>query len=244
MRHSRVTGPPLIAVAHGSADPRSAATVSELLDLVRARMGGVDVRAAFLGHAAPSVSAVLDSLAGPAVVLPLLLTAAYHSKIDLPAQLRGRASAVYGPVLGPHPLLIDAAERRLASAGDIDRSSTGVVLAAAGSSDPAANATIRGTAAAWQATRGWRAVVPGYASAASPRVGDAVRALRSARGIRRVVVATYLLAPGVFADQIRRDALAAGASAVSPALGALPEIADVICARYVAASDDICARSA
>jgi len=242
--------------------------VSDLLALLRARAPGLDARVAFLGHAAPSVPAVLGGLSGPVVVLPLLLTAAYHSKVDLPAQLqllrgaaghgvRGvpgraerppastaelRAQVRYGPVLGPHPRLIDAMERRVASAGTFDRATTGVVLAAAGSSDPAANATIRGIAATWQVTRGWRSVVPAYASAATPRVGEAVRASLAAPGVERVVVATYLLAPGVFADQIRQSALGAGACAVSPALGALPEVADVILDRYAAtaaAPDDI-----
>ena len=43
---------------------------------------------------------------------------------------------------------------------------------------------------------------------------------------------TYLLAPGLFADRIRDASLAAGAAAVSPALGAAPEVADVILDRY------------
>jgi len=47
-----------------------------------------------------------------------------------------------------------------------------------------------------------------------------------------VVVATYLLAPGVFADRIRASSLAAGAAAVSQALGASTEIADVVLDRY------------
>jgi len=236
-----VTLPPLVAVAHGSADPRSGATVSELLDLVRSRAPGLDVRAAFLGHAAPSVPAVLGGLSGPAVVLPLLLTAAYHSKVDLPAQLRGFSRVLYGPALGPHPLLIDAAERRL---GTAPAPGTAVVLAAAGSSDPAAHAAIRGMAATWQATGGWHSVVPAYACAASPTVDETVRSLRAAPGVRRVVVSTYLLAPGFFADRIRTSALVAGADSVSPALGALPEIADLILERYTVTAGDICLRSA
>jgi sirohydrochlorin ferrochelatase len=46
------------------------------------------------------------------------------------------------------------------------------------------------------------------------------------------VVATYLLAPGLFADRIRQAALAAGAAAVSPALGACVEVADVLLDRF------------
>jgi sirohydrochlorin ferrochelatase len=51
-------------------------------------------------------------------------------------------------------------------------------------------------------------------------------------GAPRVVVATYLLAPGFFADRIRTSSLAAGASAVSPALGACAEVADVLLDRF------------
>ena len=47
-----------------------------------------------------------------------------------------------------------------------------------------------------------------------------------------MLVASYLLSPGIFADQIRRDCLAAGADGVSPVLGARPEIADVVLSRY------------
>jgi len=108
---------------------------------------------------------------------------------------------------------------------------TAVVLASAGSSDPAANAVIARMAADWQAARGWQAVLPAYASAASPTPAEAVaRLLRS--GARRVVVASYLLAPGLFADRIRASSLAAGAAAVSAPLGAAAEVAEVVLARY------------
>jgi sirohydrochlorin ferrochelatase len=258
VRHPRLT--PLVAVAHGSRDPRAAATVTELLSVVRARAAhrgirGLDVRAAFLDHCAPSLPQVLGTVragAGDAaVVVPLLLTAAYHSKADIPAQLAAAAAAhpgldvVSAGTLGPHALLLAALERRLREAGvAVDdpavRAVTGVVLAAAGSSDPAANATIAGLAARWARSRGWRAVLPAYASAAGPRPAEAVRALRAA-GAARVVVATYLLAPGYFADKIRDGALGAlagEAPVVSGVLGAAPEVADVVLDRYLAAASN------
>jgi sirohydrochlorin ferrochelatase len=250
VRHPRLT--PLVAVAHGSRDPRAAATVTELLSVVRARaprrgLPGLEVRAAFLDHCAPSLPQVLGTAAvdgGPAVVVPLLLTAAYHSKADIPARLAAAAAArpgldvVSAGTLGPDALLLAALERRLLEAGvavgDADSAATSVVLAAAGSSDPAANATIAELAARWARERGWRAVVPAYASAAGPRPAEAVRALH-AGGAARVAVATYLLAPGYFADKVRDAALGAGAAAVSGVLGAAPEVADVVLDRYLAA---------
>jgi sirohydrochlorin ferrochelatase len=232
-----------VAVAHGSTDPRAAASVDALLRLVRTRAAragypGLDVRAAYLGHAAPSIGQALAVLDGDGVVLPLLLTAAYHSKTDIPKALREARAArprldiTYGSPLGPHPLLRRALDRRLAEAGTgAPPGETAVILAAAGSSDPAANAVISDLAADWRAARGWRAVLPAYASAASPTPAEAVAAARRA-GARRVLVASYLLSPGVFADQVRRDCLAAGATAVAPVLGAAPEVADVLLGRY------------
>jgi len=260
-RPARARPPALIAVAHGSTNPQAAAAVSDLMALTAARapragLPGLLVRAAFLGHALPRLPDVLQALDGrpaaagaggrrEAVVLPLLLTGAYHSDTDLPAVLREEAARDragqrldlhYGTPLGPHPGLARALERRLAEAGipaaPADAARTAVVLAAAGSSRPAANAAVAAAARAWQSARGWLRVVPAYASAASPTPGEAVAALRRS-GVPRVVVATYLLAPGVFADQVRDQALAAGAQAVSAPLGAAPEVADVLLERYL-----------
>ncbi|MDN3355159.1 sirohydrochlorin chelatase [Actinomadura sp. DC4] len=237
MRHQHLTGVPLVAVAHGSRDPRAAATVEDLLDLVR-RRSGLRVVTSYLDHAAPTPAQAFGALTGEeitsAVVLPLLLTAAYHSKTDIPGALADarrahpRLRLRYGATLGPHPLMTAALERRLAEAGVTPDPDTAVVLAAAGSSDPAANATISAMARRW---RGWRRVVPAYASAARPTPAEAVRALRAA-GAPRVAVASYFLAPGYFADKVREESLAAGAVAVSPALGAAPELAEIITERY------------
>jgi len=236
-----------VAVAHGSRDPRAAATIEELLGLVRARaasrgLAGLAVGPAYLGHAPPSPGQVLAALpAGPVVVLPLLLTGAYHSKTDIPAALRaaagpgGRLEISYGDPLGPHPLLVTALERRLAEAGvPAGDPGTSVVLAAAGSGDPRARAAVARLAARWRALRGWRDVVPAYASAALPSPTGAVSALL-ADGARRVAVASYLLAPGRFAALVSEQALAAGAAAVSAPLGAAPELADIVLSRYAAA---------
>jgi sirohydrochlorin ferrochelatase len=266
MRHPHLT-PSLVAIAHGSRDPRAGATVAELLAAARTRaaargLAGLEARGAFLGHAPPAPLQVLTALAGDpdgpdgpdgpgdpdgqrdVVVLPLLLTAAYHSGTDIPGVLAEAAAALpglrirYGEPLGPHPGLVRALERRLAEAGHApagDRSGTAVVLASAGSSQPSASAAIAALASGWQADRGWLAVRPAYASAASPTPAQAVADLLRG-GAERVVVASYLLAPGLFADRIRESSLAAGAAAVSAPLGAAPEVADVLLDRYLQAA--------
>jgi sirohydrochlorin ferrochelatase len=231
----------MVAVAHGSRDPRAAATVEELLDAVRARRPDVPVLTSYLDHAPPAPGRLLDGLAaegaGGAVVLPLLLTAAYHSKSDIPGVLAPvrRRHPLFGlrtaGTLGPHPLLMAALERRLSQAGvELGDPGTAVVLVSAGSSDPSANATIGRMAREWRG-RGWHDVVPAYASAGAPGPATAIRALYEA-GAPRVVVASYFLAPGYFADKVRTESLAAGATVVSPVLGAAPELADLVLLRY------------
>ncbi|MGW8730332.1 sirohydrochlorin chelatase [Streptomyces sp. NPDC055808] len=229
--------PVLLVIAHGSRDPRHAATVSALVRRARALRPGLRVETAYLDFNAPSVPEALDRLAlegiRDVVALPLLLTRAFHAKADIPAAL-GRAPARLNirlaDVLGPSPLLLAALERRLYEAGltPADKSSTGVVLASAGSTDPEAIAVIAEIARELRHT-GWCAVRPAFASAALPRTEDAVRALRS-EGVHRVAVAPYVIAPGFLPDRIARGA--EEADTLSEVLGAAPELASLLLLRY------------
>ena len=231
--------PVLLVIAHGSRDPRHAATVHALVGRVRAARPGVRVEVGFLDFNVPSVNGVLESLAAEGVrdviALPLLLTRAFHAKADIPAVLRdapARLRIRQAEVLGPSPLLVSALERRLYEAGlTADRSSTGIVLASAGSTDPEAIAVIDDLAREWQRD-GWFAVRPAFASAALPRTEDAVRSLR-ALGCRRVAVAPYVLAPGFLPDRIARGA--GEADVLADVLGAAPEVARVVLERFDAA---------
>ncbi|MFD7290352.1 sirohydrochlorin chelatase [Streptomyces sp. NPDC059863] len=242
-RPTRHAGPPvLLVIAHGSRDPRHAATVHALAGRLRSLRPGLRVETGFLDFNAPSVPQLLDRLAledvRDVIALPLLLTRAFHAKSDIPAVLR-EASARHprlrirqAEVLGPSPLLTDALERRLYEAGltPADKGSTGVVLASAGSSDPEAIAVIAEIAREWRHT-GWCAVRPAFASASLPRTEDAVRALR-AEGVRRVAVAPYVIAPGFLPDRIAAGAREGGAQVLAGVLGAAPELARLLLRRY------------
>lgn len=237
--------PVLVVVAHGSRDPRHAATVHALLRRVRALRPGLRVEAGFLDFNTPSVPRVLAGLDAEGVrdvvALPLLLTRAFHAKSDIPAVLHEararlpRLSVRQADVLGPSSLLTEALERRLYEAGlrPGDKGSTGVVLASAGSSDPEAIAVIAQVAREWRRT-GWCAVRPAFASASLPRTEDAVRELR-ADGVRRVAVAPYVIAPGRLPDRIARGAQGAGADVLADVLGPAPELARLLVRRYEAA---------
>lgn len=247
--------PTLVVIAHGSRDPRHAATVSALCARVRALRPGLRVEVGYLDFSAPRVPRLLERLSAEAaaweraggrgqgvrevVALPLLLTRAFHAKSDIPAVLREAEARLpllslrQAAVLGPSSLLTAALERRLAQAGvrPGDPRPTGVVLASAGSSDPEAGAVLAETAREWRRTAGWCAVRPAFASASLPRTADAVRELR-AEGIERVAVALYVIAPGFLPDRIAAGAREAGADALAPVLGAAPELARLLLRRY------------
>lgn len=145
-----MSAPVLLVVAHGSRDPRHAATVHALVRRAGSLRPGLRVETAFLDFNLPSVPGVLDRLAAEGVrdvvALPLLLTRAFHAKADIPAVLRQAPAGLrirQAEVLGPSPLLVAAVQRRLYEAGltPTTRNATGGVLASAG---PPAAAT------AWQ----------------------------------------------------------------------------------------------
>ncbi|MBK3544293.1 sirohydrochlorin chelatase [Streptomyces sp. MBT60] len=237
-----MTHPTLLVIAHGSRDPRHAATVHALTERVRAERPGLRVETAFLEFNAPSVPRVLERLAGEGadeiVALPLLLTRAFHAKTDIPSVLREARARLprlhirQADVLGPSPLLNATLGRRLREAGvrpgDLPR--TGLVLASAGSSDPEAIAVIAEIARELRHT-GWCAVRPAFASALLPRTQDVVRELR-AEGVERVAVAPYVIAPGRLPDRIAAGAEAAGADVLADVLGPAPELARLLLDRF------------
>src|SRR5882757_11237984 len=75
--------PVLVAVAHGSRDPRSAATIAALVEQVRVQRPDLDVRLSFLDLSTPRLPDVLAAVAADgyrqAVVVPLLLGNAFHA---------------------------------------------------------------------------------------------------------------------------------------------------------------------
>ena len=240
---------PVLLVAHGSRDPRAARATRALVRAVAAARPGLDVRASYLDHTLPRPGQVLSALEAAGhervTLVPLLLTAAYHGRVDVPEVLSAARAAglripvaiadVLGPVggdlLGPAGGdLLAGLRRRLAAAGS---GFDAVVLAAAGTRDAAARQTVVRAASALGESLGVPATVA-YASAASPTGAEAVAALRAA-GARRIGVAAYFLAPGLLYDTVMRSALDAGAVAAAQPLEGASELARLVLARADAA---------
>ncbi|MBL0887811.1 sirohydrochlorin chelatase [Myceligenerans indicum] len=244
-------GPVLVGTSHGTDDAVGRAAVRALLDGVRAARPDLDVREAFVDVQTPEVDDVLaESVAdaGSAVVVPLLLSTGYHVRHDIArAVVAHGGAAVSAAPLGPDPRLVDLLADRLAAIDDGAglRPDDVVLLAAAGSSVAAAAVAVEEVASGL-ADRLGRPVTPSYGAGAEPRVPAAVAAARSgAPGTRgRVVVASYLLAPGYFHDRV----LEAGADVVTAPLAPSRTTEDrlvrIVLDRYEAAAEQLAGASA
>lgn len=223
---------PVVIAAHGSRDPRSAAVLRDLAAAVGLRWPA-PVTVGFLDFNTPTVAAALRAAVADPIVVPALLTRAYHGRVDLPEVLASAARpTVLTDVLGPaapgeipDPLLLAALRRRLS---ELECAFDGLVLIAAGTSHPDARSTVEGVAAALGRQINAPCAV-GYASAASPTPAEAVARLRAA-GATRVAAASYFLAPGRLYDAAAASAASAGAVAVADPLGAAPELVALILA--------------
>ncbi|WP_199571686.1 sirohydrochlorin chelatase [Streptomyces murinus] len=227
--------PVLVAVGHGSRGARHEETIGRLVDAVRRTRPGLRVETGWLDLVRPALGEVLAGLDSPAVLVPLLLGTGYHVRVDIPAVIAAAPGipARVARALGPHPLLADALCDRLTEAGRAPGDA--VVLAAAGSTDPGAEAaTVR--MARLLARRLDAPVVPSYLCAGSPTPAEAVAVLRR-RGHARVAVARYLLAPGFFGDR----AAAAGGCVTAPPLGAHASVARLVLRRYDDAAAEVTA---
>lgn len=219
-------------IAHGSPDPRHREGVERLVDAVRDRVRpGRGVGACYLDHHGPSPSELAGELGRSAVAVPVLLTPAYHARVDVPAAVRALAAAgadvQLRPPLGPDVRLLDACEELLAAAGVVPDPDTAVVLFVAGASDTGAVATVGETIETSPRT-GW-----GRWAVAALEGGEAVENVVSRlQGVAdRVVAVPFMIAEGMLRDRmvLRCDALAV--PMVAGSLSQTAALADLVIAR-------------
>jgi sirohydrochlorin ferrochelatase len=204
---------------------------------------------AFLDHVGPSFDQAVDQLVAEGhqeiVVVPLLISEAYHANVDVPnvvaaAVRRHEGIKVHATkVLGIEAAFFHVLDKRLREALSKNRvrELDALVLAGAGSSDPIANAAISRAARAWGAHHKLPTIAA-FASSVPPAAGEAVRQHR-ADGRRHIAVGQLFLAPGVLPDRVAELAYEAGAVAVAEPLGVDVEVARVVLARYAVGAVDL-----
>lgn len=216
--------PALVLVAHGTRNPRGVEMIAELAEAVSDRVG--PTRVAFVDVLGPSPKEVLRELAGPAVVVPAFLASGYHVHTDVPREVSdsGHTRVSITGALGPDPVFASVMLERLIAAGWMPGDA--IVFAAAGSSDKRALLEHR-RAAAMLADIARVRVRIGYVATAEPSVPASVESLRR-EGHRRVFVASYLLARGLFHTRLSD----AGSDGVAEPLGLHSGIVDLVVDRF------------
>jgi sirohydrochlorin ferrochelatase len=225
----------LILTAHGSADPRSAASAHELARTIRTLRRDVEVRVAFCEQNFPNLRDVLAATGRNAVVVPLLLADAYHARVDIPAMIAD-ADVRQADVLGEDDRLVAVLRQRLTHAGvsQLD-SEVGVIVTAVGSSRPQANARTELVADHLVQHTRWTATTA-FATGPQPALAEAAGMLR-AGGASRLVIAPWFLAHGKLTDRVAEFARAQGIPMAAP-LGPHRLVAETVLDRFDEAVED------
>jgi len=224
-----------IALAHGSRSPGQASVVGELARLAQQRDGSL-WRPAFLDHHGPALQDAVSELVGlgcrTLIVVPTLLSNAFHSSIDIPAAvdaLSTDASVTIAEPVGPDALLFDVVARHVRAARIHDakhQAAKRVVVAAAGTSVESAREQFRVAVARWSATLHDVDATAAFIAGGAPDVSDAVgSALADGTG---PLVVPFTLAGGSLTERARAQALIAGAEAFLPPLGAADEVITIL----------------
>lgn len=219
----------LILVAHGTRRPGGVTMIEDLAAQVSTFVRSpVDV--SFVDVLGPTPSEILvraKSDDRPAIMVPAFLSRGYHVRADLPAHVAvsGHPNVLVTPALGPSGQIARIVGDQLVKCGW--RPGDSVILAAAGTSDATARADLHTTATLLSALTGSR-VSLAFAATGDPQLAEAVDRARARRAGGRVVVASYLLADGLFQQRLH----GCGADLVSEPLGTHPGLARLVANRF------------
>ena len=207
----------------------------------------MDVAGGFIELSAPPLRDAVSDLAASGhrtlIAVPLMLSAAGHSKGDVPAALARETARhpglvmKYGRPLGPHPVLLSLLADRVAAAAQGAVGPYAVLVVGRGTTDPDANADVCKDARLLWEGRDYEFTETAFVSLARPSVAEGLERCRRL-GARTIVVARYFLFAGVLPDRVATQA-AAFADAhprldirCSDVLGDCDEIAGLVIERY------------
>lgn len=203
----------VLFVGHGSRDPQGNDQVRLFIQsLVKELNTSIHYETCFLEFEQPDVVRGLRTCiskgATEIAVIPLMLFAAGHSKIHIPAcidEVRSEFPDVkieYGKSLGVHDALIQACEERVRQAGFTKSEDTAVILLGRGGSDPDANSDLYKTARLLS-ERLEVVVEPSFMGVTTPLIADTV-ARTSKLGYQNVFILPYFLFTGILIKRLEK----------------------------------------
>lgn len=206
----------VLLVGHGSREQPGNDEFLKFCELARPHLGPEPIETCFIELAAPLVPESLDRCvargARRVIVLPVILLAAGHVKVELPHELdeaRERHPGVeflYGRHIGLDPLVIDIVGQRL---GEVEAATvwpaaeTALLVVGRGSSDPDANSDLFKLARLLWEGRRYSWVEACFIGVTTPSLPEGLERCR-ALGARRIIVVPYFLFTGVLIPRIQR----------------------------------------
>lgn len=206
----------ILLVGHGSREQPGNDEFLRFCEMVRPHLGPERVETCFIELATPLVPESLDRCvalgATRVIVLPVILLAAGHVKVELPHELdeaKERHPGVqflYGRHIGLDPLVMEIVNERLAEVEQHaawPAEDTAVLVAGRGSSDPDANSDLYKLARLLWESRRYPWVEACFVGVTQPSVPDGLSRCRTL-GARRIIVLPYFLFTGVLIPRIHR----------------------------------------
>ena len=194
----------IFLLAHGSPDPRSGNAIRNFAARIQTRIG-LSTTAAFLDHDHPNLAAAANvdgdvDVYHDAVVLPMLLSTAFHARFDVPkAVSEAGLTRVLPPIGHPVELLTSL----------IQRAGANVIVVAAGTTDQSARQLFKRTVEI-AAMRSGNQATPAFITGPESRLPDKLREVQDSNS-REVIVIPWLVAEGRLLDTIHTEAARTGA---------------------------------
>ena len=207
----------ILLIGHGSRESEGNDEIHRFVAQWRTRQPGWNIEVCFIEFAPPSLhDGLLQAAAGSArvLVLPLILNAAGHVKMEIPEAIEhARAHCpgtefLYGPHLTACDPILAVLRRNLrqcmATLDMPDPTTTGVVLLGRGASDRQANGDVAKMARWLMEETDHELVDLAFTGITYPRLEKAVQR-QSLLGMQQVVVLPYYLFNGTLVERITRQ---------------------------------------
>lgn len=206
----------VLLVGHGSREQTGNDEFLKFCDVVSPHLGPERIETCFIELTTPLVPESLDRCvalgARRVIVLPVILLAAGHVKVELPHELdeaKERHPGVeflYGRHIGLDPLVIEIVRERLAEVereADWPPEDTAILVVGRGSSDPDANSELYKLSRLLWESRRYPWVESCFIGVTSPSLPEGL-ARCATLGARRIIAVPYFLFTGVLIPRIHR----------------------------------------
>ncbi|WP_040283672.1 CbiX/SirB N-terminal domain-containing protein [Tessaracoccus massiliensis] len=241
---------PLIISAHGTRDAAGQRQTRELVEVVRQRIGVVDVHLGFVEIDEPSIpDAIRQALGGGAdraIVVPLMMGTGAHVRVDIPEAIAEAAAEFpdaelsYARYLGADPRMLGLLSERIAqAAAGWDPRDVSVALLGRGAAVAEANADHARLARLIYERGDVARVWPAWAQVARPGLPEVLNDLAAVGGENpKIVVAGNLLFEGRLSTWMRQQVAAWQERhpevevRVADVIGPVERLADVVIDRY------------